>query len=78
MELEVIINNQTKTLNDLLFHDHYTLREIHQSSTVQVFGAITDKRGHLINKNTYVAYQGPNNQVMIFSKPQFIYYGAWP
>ena len=65
MELEVTINDQSQSLNDLLFRDRYNLRAIHQSSTVQVFGAIIDQRGCLVNKNTYVAYQGPNNQVTI-------------
>ena len=63
MDLEV---TQTKSLNDLLFQDRYTMRAIHQSSIAQVFGAVTDQSGCLVNKNTYIAYQGQNNQVPIY------------
>ena len=62
-DMEVTINNSTKSLRDLMLYHRYTLRAIKQKSTMKVYGAVIDQRGNLVNNNTYVAYQGQNNQV---------------
>ena len=62
-DLEVTINNTTKSLRDLMVYHRYTLRAIKLRSPVKVFGAVMDQRGNLVNNNTYVAYQGQNKQV---------------